>query len=81
VEEVVATYEADTGRHRARVFRLSSGAYRIDVERLYEAADAGGVVHGVFWSRLRGFTSYTDDGDRATELAQENLRNAQVAEP
>jgi hypothetical protein len=81
VEEVVATYEADTGRHRARVYRLSSGAYRVDVERLDEADDAGGVVHGVYWAMLRGFTSYTDDRVRATELAEENLRNAQAAEP
>jgi hypothetical protein len=81
VEDVVATYEADTGRHRARIFRLSTGAYRIDVERLYEADDAGGVVRGMFWSRLREFSSYTDDLEQAEALAQENLRCAQAAEP
>jgi len=81
VEEAVATYDAETGRHRARVFRMSSGAYRVVVERLLVADDAGGVVRGVFWSAISGFTSYTDDLERAAVLAKENLRNAQVVEP
>src|SRR5207248_1308692 len=81
LEEAVATFDAETGRHRARVVRMSSGGYRVVVERLYEADDAGGVVHGVFWSAVRGFTSYTDDLERAAALAQENLRNAQTVEP
>jgi len=81
VEELIATYEAYTSRLRAQMFRLPKGAYRVDIEWLYQADDAGGVVHGVFWSRLRGFTSYTDNKVRAAELAQDNLRGADLAEP
>lgn len=80
MEEAVATFDTEMRRHRARVFRMSSGGYRVDVERLYEEKDAGGVVHGVYWSTIHGFTSYTDDLERAAALAHENLRNAQVAE-
>ena len=80
MDEVIATFDADTGRHRARVFRLSSGVYRVEVERLYEADDAGGVVHGMFWSAIRGFTSYTDELARAESLAVENLHNVHAVE-
>jgi hypothetical protein len=86
VQEVVATYEAETGRHRARVFRLSSGAYRVEVERLYEADDAGGVVHGVFWSAIRGFSSYTNDLDERSRWPRKTFAaprpsNREQAEP
>jgi hypothetical protein len=79
-EEAIATYYADNQRHRALVFRLPGDSYRVDVERLYEAEDAGGLVRGVFWSRLYGLTSYSDDLNRALQLAQENLRCGEGAD-
>ncbi len=81
MEEVIATYDADTGRHRARVFRTSSGVYRVEVERLIDAVDAGGEKRGEFWSAIRGFTSYTDDLERAVTLAEESLRCGQAIDP
>ena len=80
MEELVAAYNAETGRHRARVFRMSGGSYRVEVERLMDATDAGGEKRGEFWSAIRGLTSYTDDPERAAAMAQENLRCGQATE-
>jgi hypothetical protein len=79
--EVVLTLDADTGRHRARVSRTSGGAYRVEVERLIQAYDAGGEWRGEFWSAIPGICSYTDSLERAAELAAEVLRAGQAVEP
>jgi hypothetical protein len=81
ISEAVFTLDSETGRHRARVFRTASGAYRVDVERLIEALDAGGDRRGEFWSRIRGITSYADSLERAKQMATENLWCGQAVEP
>jgi hypothetical protein len=83
VADVILILNSETGRHRARVVRISASLYRIEVERLIEALDAGGVRRGEFWSRVTGpgSTSYTDREERAAALAAENLRWAQAIEP
>ena len=78
--ESVATFHAVTGRHRARVFRLSNGVYRVEVERLLDGFDAGGVRRGEFWSTIPGISSYTDNLERASVLAEECLRCGQAVE-
>lgn len=72
--EVVLTLSSDSGRHRARVFKVAEGSYRIEVDRLIDATDAGGLKRGEFWSVLPGLTSYADSQERALMLAKENLR-------
>lgn len=79
MEEVVLRIDADTGQHRAVIARASTGAYRIEVERLIDSFDAGGAFHGQFWSAISGLSSYTDDLDRAQALAEELLRVGQSA--
>ena len=81
MEDVVLTLDSQTGRHRARVIRISASLYRIDVERLIEALDAGGCLRGDFWSAIRGATSYTDNQERAAALATEQLRCGETIEP
>lgn len=81
MNEVVLTLDADTRRHRARVSRTSNGAYRVEVERLIQAYDAGGEWRDEYWSAIRGICSYTDNLERASELAAEALRTGQAVEP
>jgi hypothetical protein len=72
--EDILTRVSQNGRVRARVQRIASNNYRVDVERLIEAVDAGGCRRGEFWSVVTGLTSYTDSEERAALLAEENLR-------
>jgi hypothetical protein len=76
VERVI---ESDTGRHRALVVKLSHSAFRIDVERRYDAIDAGGFKRGEYWAALSDWTSYADNLERAVELAVENIRCSEAA--
>jgi hypothetical protein len=78
VYEVVMTMESDSGRHRARVLKLTDRTYRIEVERLLDDIDANGFNHGEFWAPLNVWESYTDTLERAREVAAENLRNAEA---
>ena len=50
--------------------------FRVDVEQLFDATDAGGLYRGQFWSVVIGLTSYADCVDRAIALAQENMQCA-----
>jgi hypothetical protein len=72
--EEVLVLTSHTGRVRARVHRISPDDYRVDVERLVEAFDAGNQKRGEFWSVISGLTSYTDSEECAAALAEENLR-------
>ena len=76
--EVVLTIESNTGQHRARVVKLSDTAFRVEVERLTEAFDPGGMKRGEFWSPLNGCVTYADSLTRAAGLAAENLRNGEA---
>jgi hypothetical protein len=80
VDEVILTLQSDNGRHRAQVVKISDTAFRVEVERLMEAFDAGGFKRGEFWSSLNAWTSYTDNMERAAELAAENLRLGEACE-
>jgi hypothetical protein len=55
--------------------------FRVDVERLIDATDAGGFKRGEFWSVVPGLTSFADSTELAIALAQENMRCAQAADP
>jgi hypothetical protein len=79
--DAVLTLDADTGRHRARVFRLSEAVFRVEAERLVQDYDAGGEWRGAFWSAIPDIVSYTDNLERAAELAAESLRAGQAVEP
>jgi hypothetical protein len=61
---------------RARIHRLNSAGFRIDIERLIDEDDAGGNKRGEFWSAMTGLTSYADTEERAKLIATENLANA-----
>ena len=67
---------AHSDRLRVRIHSMPSGGFRVDVERLVEAEDAGGVVRGQFWSVQTGLTSYTDTYETARGLAIEKLSDA-----
>jgi hypothetical protein len=81
VNESLVTIESESGRHRARVERVSEGVFRVEVEQRVAAVDAGGVTRGEFWSALRDSTAYTDSAERATELAGERPRSAEASVP
>jgi hypothetical protein len=70
----ILTLSSPSGRVRARVHLLSPGMYRVDVERLIDAFDAGDNWRGQFWSEIEGLTSYADNEARAADLAAQNLR-------
>ena len=61
---------------RARIHKLKSTGFRVDIERLIDADDAGGIKRGEFWSVVTGLTSYADTVEYAKLLAAENLKNA-----
>ena len=79
MSEVILATESGTGRHRVRAERVSPAVFRVTVERLFDAVDAGGVKRGEFWSAVLGVTSYTDTAERAAELAADALRAAEAA--
>ena len=68
--------ESGNERIRACIHRLSPTMFRVDVEQLFDATDAGGLYRGNFWSVVIGLTSYADSEDRAVALAQQNIRCA-----
>ena len=76
--EVLTTIQSDSGRYRARIVKISETAFRVEVDRLIEAFDAGGFKRGDFWSPFNDWKSYTDSVKRAAEIAAENLRNAEA---
>jgi hypothetical protein len=81
MNEVVQTVYSVTGRHRARIVKVSETTFRIDIDRQHEAdIDDFGHNHGPFWSRFGGGMSYADTLDRALILAEENLRNCDAIE-
>jgi hypothetical protein len=59
--------------YRAVVTQLSDLVFRVEVERLIESLDAGGVKRGEFWSVLSGSNSLTDSLESARNLAHEKL--------
>ena len=73
--EVLLTLPSAAGHHRALVIKISNRVYRVEVEKLIEAFDAGGVGPGEFWFPLNDWLSLTDSLERAAELAAESLRN------
>lgn len=77
VTEVVPNIESASGRHRVRIVKLSGAAFRIDVERRFVAEDAGGLKLGECWAGLSGWMKYTDNLERAVELAAETIRWAE----
>ncbi len=80
MNEVVQIVEGQTKRHRAQIIKISEQAYRVDVERLYDAHDADGIKRGEYWFTLKDWTSYTDSLDRALELADENIRISEYSD-
>jgi hypothetical protein len=58
------------------VVRVSDGVFRVEVERWQEEWVPGYGKVAEFWSRVTEGATYTDTPDRATELAEEELRLA-----
>jgi len=69
VAEVVAIIAGATSDLRARVVRLAGGAFAVEVQRLFDATDAGGESHGQFWGTVSYPRSFFDSESRAAEFA------------
>jgi hypothetical protein len=76
VAEIVRTIASECGQYRALVVRYDGGPFRVEVERWREewVPDHGKVGEG--WSRITEGATYADSLERATELAEEELRLA-----
>lgn len=73
-DELIVAAQSD--QHRARIHAMPSGGFRVDIERLIDADDAGGAVRGQFWSAVVGLTSYADTQELARQLGTAKLSNA-----
>jgi hypothetical protein len=76
VAEVVRTIASECGQYRALVLRFDNGLFRVEIERWREewVPGYGKVDEG--WSRITEGATYGDTLERATELAEEELRLA-----
>jgi hypothetical protein len=76
VAEVVWTIASECGQYRALVLRFDGGPFRVEVYRWREEWAAGHGKVGEGWLRITEGATYGDTLERATELAEEELRLA-----
>ena len=74
--EVVRTVASECSQYRALVLRFEGGPFRVEVERWREEWVSGYGKVGEGWSRVTQGATYADTLERATELAEEELRLA-----
>jgi hypothetical protein len=72
--EVVTTIASSSDDLRARVVRLASGAFAVEIQRRFDAVDAGGESHGRFWGTVSYPRSFFDGVEPAVEFAEAALR-------
>lgn len=73
-EDVVRTVTSASGTHRALVVRMTTGAFRVEVQRWTSACDTGYGIAPACWVKEDAGRTYADTADRAAELAAEALR-------
>ena len=79
--EIIATIVGGGDDLRARVVRLGGGAFAVEVQRLFDATDAGGESNGQFWGTVGYPRSYFDSESQAAEFAVAVVRDEPDAAP